>query len=112
LPREKARSSQTFTTVNGVPVRLSAERWLHIVEHHDDLAGYHHSVLETVARPESVHEGDSGELLAVSGLSGGRALIVAYRELSAEEGFVITAFFTSRVRQIERRRRLWTRQSS
>jgi hypothetical protein len=34
-----------------VPVRLSDERWRHIVEHHDDLAGHYHDVLETVATP-------------------------------------------------------------
>ncbi len=25
---------------NGVPIRLTAERWWHIIETHDDLAGY------------------------------------------------------------------------
>lgn len=39
---------------------------MHIVEHHDDLAGHFHSVLETVAAPEAVYEGDGGELLALS----------------------------------------------
>lgn len=27
-------------SVDGVPIRLTAERWLHIVENHDDLAGH------------------------------------------------------------------------
>ena len=26
-------------SINGVPIRLTAERWLHIVENHDDMAG-------------------------------------------------------------------------
>lgn len=29
----------------GVPVRLTDERWYHIVENHDDLAGYYDEVL-------------------------------------------------------------------
>ncbi len=28
----------SVTSVNGVPVRLPAERWFHIVENHDELA--------------------------------------------------------------------------
>jgi hypothetical protein len=35
-------------SVNNVPVRLTAERWKHIVENHDDLAGYYDMVLKTV----------------------------------------------------------------
>jgi hypothetical protein len=27
-------------SVDGVPVRLTSERWFHIVENHDDLAGH------------------------------------------------------------------------
>jgi len=100
------------SSINGVPIRLSSERWVHIVEHHDDLAGYFHPVLETVGDPDAVYEGEGGELLAVSKRVAPRALVVVYREISSSDGFVITAFFTSRLRQIERRRLVWTRQSS
>jgi hypothetical protein len=30
---------------NGVPIRLTEERWLHIVENHGDLAGYYDDIL-------------------------------------------------------------------
>ena len=30
---------------NNVPIRLTEERWIHIVENHDDLAGYYEDVL-------------------------------------------------------------------
>ena len=89
-------------------MRLSDERWRHIVEHHDDLAGHYHDVLETVATPDAVYEGAGGELLALR-RHGDRYLVVPYRELSEEDGFVITAFFTTRVRQIERRPLVWRR---
>ena len=99
-------------SVNATPIRLSDERWRHIVEHHDDLAGHFHDVLETIASPDAVYDGDAGELLAVSMRGISRVLVVVYRELAADDGFVITAFFTSRVRQIERRRMVWKRASS
>jgi hypothetical protein len=97
---------------SGVPIRLSDERWVHIVEHHDDLAGHYSDVLEAVGFPDAVFEGDGGEFLAVSRRSGSNYLVVVYRELSPEDGFVITSFFTSRIRQIERRRLVWKKQSS
>jgi hypothetical protein len=35
-------------SIDGVPIRLSAERWFHIVENHDDLAGHYDNVLSAV----------------------------------------------------------------
>ena len=31
-------------SVNNVPIRLTDERWIHIVENHDDMAGYYFDV--------------------------------------------------------------------
>ena len=104
--------TQHARSINGIPVRLSDERWRHIVEHHDDLAGHFHDVLETIASPEAVYEGDAGELLAISAPRPSQILVVVYREVADDDGFVITAFFTSRVRQIERRRLVWKRAQS
>ena len=33
-------------SINGVPIRLTEERWFHIVENHDDLAGHFDDVLD------------------------------------------------------------------
>jgi hypothetical protein len=38
----------------GVPIRLTDERWYHIVENHDDLAGYYDEVLMTVWRSRTL----------------------------------------------------------
>ncbi len=84
---------------------------MHIVEHHDDLAGHYHDVLETIRGPDAVYDGDTGELLAVSSRYVPRQLVVVYREISRADGFVITAFFTTRLRPIERRRLAWKRPS-
>jgi hypothetical protein len=99
-------------SVNGVRIRLSSERWAHIVEHHDDLFAHYHAVLETVRSPDAAYEGDGGELLAVSSRFMPYWLVVAYREISSSDGFVITAFFTRRIGRVEGRRLVWQRESS
>ena len=63
---------------------------MHIVEHHDDLAGHYHDVLGGVGAPDAVHAGDGGELLATVRWPVRGHLVVAYRELSPTDGFVIT----------------------
>lgn len=73
------------------------------------MAGYFFEVLETLQEPDAIYEGKSQELLATREIDPGRHLIVIYRELSPEDGFVITAFLTTRITMIERRRRLWPR---
>lgn len=99
--------TNTVQSVLGVPIRLTTERWMHIVEHHDDLAGHYHDVLGVVGAPDAVHAGDGGESLAIARWPGRGHLVVIYREMSSTDGFVITAFFTTRSRQIERRRLIW-----
>lgn len=93
---------------NGVWVRLPAERWQHIAEEHPELASLRAAVLEAVGSAEYVLEGYGGERLAVRRLDSGKALVVAYREVDSQDGFVITAFITSRVAAIfKRRRQIW-----
>jgi hypothetical protein len=91
---------------NGVPVRLTDERWAHIAEEHCELAGLRSDVLEAIAFPERILEGGRGERLAVREVEPGKAMVVVYREL-ADDGFVITAFLTRRLVSLERRRQVW-----
>ena len=37
-----------------VPIRLTDERWFHIVENHDDVAGYYDEVLEAIEDPDMI----------------------------------------------------------
>lgn len=90
-------------------IRLTDERWLHITEEHCELAGYFPHVLEAIQHPEAVWEGSAGELLAATETEPGKHLVVVYREETSADGFVITAFLTRRLRQLEKRRRLWPR---
>jgi len=94
-------------SVNGVPIRLSEERWLHIVSHHNEMAAYYFEVLEVITQPERIFEGNAGELIAVKEHSPGKYFVVIYREIHEEDGFVITAFLTKRIKQIERRKLIW-----
>lgn len=90
-----------------VPIRLTAERWLHIVESHDEMAGYYDEVLNTIENPQWILSGHRGSLIAVQNVGRKRYLMVIYRQVSREDGFVITAFFTE---EIDRRNALWKHQ--
>ena len=101
---------ETARSKNDVPIRLPDERWLHITESHTELAGFYSDVLETIEDPDAIYEGESGELLAVKEAQAGKHLVVIYKEVNREDGFVITAFLTRKEKQIERRSKIWPRQ--
>jgi hypothetical protein len=83
-------------SVNGVPIRLTYERWYHIVENHDELASYFHDVLDTIEKPDFVARGSKGSLKASRNMGRRKWLVVIYRELSERDGFVITAYLLDR----------------
>jgi hypothetical protein len=91
----------------GVPIRLTEERWIHITEEHSEMAGYYFDVLETIEEPQAICKGNGGELLAIKEIESGKYIVVVYKELNKEDGFVITAFFTRRRGQLERRDKEW-----
>lgn len=80
-------------SVNGVSIRLADERWDHIISRHEALAGRRAAVLDTVRLPDAVLDGGAGEFLAVRRVER-RWIVVAYRELTDSDGFVITAFLS------------------
>ena len=94
---------------NDVPIRLTQERWFHITEEHSEMAGYYFEVLEAVEEPEAIYEGKAGECIAVREVEKGKYIVVVYRELSKEDGFIITAFLSRRRKQLEGRQKIWER---
>jgi site-specific recombinase XerC len=92
---------------NNVPIRLTEERWLPITEEHSEMAGYYFDVLEAVEEPEAIYAGKAGECIAVREIEKDKYMVVIYRELGKEYGFVITAFLTRQRKQLERRRKIW-----
>ena len=93
-------------SVNGVPIRLTEERWSHIVMAHDYMTDYYEDVLRTIERPDLVLRGTRDSLVAVRGYGPDRYLSVVYRELTHDDGFVISAYF---VRRLNRRHVVWRR---
>jgi hypothetical protein len=98
--------AESVFSKNHVPIRLTDERWAHIIEEHCELAGMRYEVLEALANPSRVLQGNGGELLALHEISPKKYLVVVYRESEAD-GFVITAFVTSKIRSLTRRKQLW-----
>ncbi len=97
----------TAYSVNSVPIRLTTERWYHIVENHDDLAGHYDDVLQAIENPDLIIMGYKGSLIGVRGAGRGHYLCVVYRELSSDDGFVISAYFST---HINRRQIIWRRE--
>jgi hypothetical protein len=96
----------TVSSKNEIGIRLTDERWAHIEEEHNELAGLRTPVLQTIAQPDRVLAGGAGELLAVREIDTGKFLVVVYRE-KPSDGFVITAFLTRRMASLNRRKQLW-----
>ena len=84
---------------NGIPIRLTEERWSHIVHRHPEMNNQRERVLETLQEPDMIQQGDFGELLAIRHYQQtpltSKFMVVAYRETSIDDGFVLTAYFTN-----------------
>ena len=94
---------------NGVKIRLTEERWYHIIESHDNLSGLSDLVLTAIENPDTIIKGSKDELIAAKEYKN-RNLIVVYKE-SEEDGFVITAFLTRDLERIKKKGVIWKRQS-
>jgi len=94
-------------SVNGIPIRLTDERWTHITENHAELAGRRPTVLEAISAPNRVLTGNLGELLAVKDIGEGKYLVVVYKETGSNDGFVVTAFLTRRAESLNRKEQVW-----
>jgi len=79
-------------SVNDVPIRLTYERWYHIVENHDDLASCFYEILDTIEKANIIVKGNDGTLKAAKNIGKKKWLTVVYREISKHDGFVITAY--------------------
>ena len=89
---------------NKIIIRLTEERWYHIIESHDYMSGLSDIVLETINDPEEIIEGDEGELIAIKRFNN-RHIVAMYREVD-QDGFVITAFLTSEIDRVRKNRKI------
>ena len=92
---------------NEVPIRLMPERWNHIIESHSEMAGYYFEVLEMVENPDAIYEGRMGEYIAIRELKKNKYIVVIYKEISKNDGFIITSFVTKKRKQFEKRKIIW-----
>ncbi|MBN1346078.1 MAG: hypothetical protein JXQ73_25550 [Phycisphaerae bacterium] len=72
---------------------------MHIVEARDELAGRMMEVLSAIEEPDWVARGYAGALVAWKGMGRKRYLVVVYREINRSDGFVITAFLSSKAKK-------------
>ncbi len=100
------------TSINGVSIRLTYERWLHIIDHHPELEKFKDEILSTVSNPQHLYSFARKHIIAATnpfsklrdyGLSAN--LVVHYREFK-DDGFILTAFVMSD-RRLRRRFRNW-----
>ncbi|NJN99222.1 MAG: hypothetical protein HC875_36575 [Anaerolineales bacterium] len=101
---------QTVTSVYGHTIRITVQQWVHITESHDYMAGNLDKVAETLAEPSRVIQGEQGEFLALRDYEHTnitrKTAVVVYRDEA--NGFLITAYFTSRPEKTERKgTRIW-----
>ncbi|MBI5215521.1 MAG: hypothetical protein HY960_07185 [Ignavibacteriae bacterium] len=96
---------------NKIPIRLTEERWFHIIENHDDIAGYYDTVLETIEDPDFIIEGYRDALIALKTINKKKMLAAVYKELSSKDGFVITAYFTNKL-QLNKVNILWAKKQN
>ncbi len=83
-------------SINDIQIRLTHERWYHITENHDEMAGYFHDVLDAIENPDYVIAGNYGSTKAIKNYGKNNWLVVIYKEESIKDGFVITAYFISK----------------
>lgn len=101
---------RTVTSVHGNSIRITARQWSHVIEAHDYMAGNLDKVAETLSEPTRIIGAESGEALALRDYGSTnitrKTAVVIYRD--EPDGFLITAYFTSKPEQTERKgKRVW-----
>jgi hypothetical protein len=83
-------------SVNGVPIRLTEERWEHIVSNKPYMESYYERMLDAIEKLACILRGYAGSLVAILSVGRQRYLHVVYKEVSREDGFIITAFIAQK----------------
>ncbi len=100
----------TTSSKNGAVIRLTEERWKHIVLMHPALTEKKKQILKTVKDPDYILGGRVGELLAVSSPLKRLYLVVVYKEIG-DDGFIITAFETTDRTWLFKKEIIWSKHS-
>jgi len=94
---------------NGVPIRLTNERWHHITMGHPEIADYYFEILDTIENPNIIYQGDNDGLIAVSLILDNisKFIVVVYKEISLVDGFVITAYLSNKEQKFTKKTIIW-----
>lgn len=95
------------TSKNGVPIRLPVERWITLIKKRSDMVDYREELFLAISDPEAVFKGRKGESIAIRKIDSEKHLVVVYKEISPDDGFVITAWRTSKAGQIKKKPMIW-----
>jgi hypothetical protein len=76
------------------------------------MADYYYEILETIESPVIIYKGNFEGQIAVSDRlnSTEKFIVVVYKEVNANDGFIITAYFTDRIQKFENKEILWKKQ--
>jgi len=104
-----SKEIRTAITRDGTVIRVPLERWVHITESHDYMAGHLDLVIETIENPDWLVKGWVDEVIALK-----RYHLIECKDTyavvvfkNALNGFVITAFMTTKYEKIIKRGILW-----
>lgn len=102
----------TITSINGVQIRLTRERWEPAVNTHQEInIKDYKKFLKVISNPEIIFKGNKEELLAVQKVPGKKLwIVVPYREITKQDGFVLTAYFTSDLTWLFKKEIVWSKE--
>ncbi len=94
---------------NGIPIRLTSERWQHITTGHSEIADYYYEILDAVESPEIIYEGNNNAKIAVKEFyeKAPKFIVVVYKETNENDGFILTAYFSDKKQEFQKKRILW-----
>ena len=95
-------------SVNGVPIRLTDERWEHILDSHPELASLRETLLDAVENPDYILASRRGALSAVVVLGRKAFLHVFYVEKSRHDGFILSAYLEEKM---DKTKILWRKEN-
>lgn len=98
----------TFS-INKIPIRLTDDRWYHISVGHPEIAGYYFEILECIEKPDAIYEGKLGELIAIKNIFklNDKFVVLVYKEVSENDGFIITPYLSNKINEFIKRKKLW-----
>lgn len=102
----------TALSKNNIPIRLTDERWEHIILNHQEIGPTDFNrFMKVISNPDLILKGSKDELLAIKKVSGKNLwIVVPYKEVSQDDGFVLTAYFTSDLTWLFKKEIIWSKQ--